>query len=137
MHLELIGSVGYQAGAVGIVLFSIAYLLLVRWWTDTLGRVLASVICTLSLILVMVALRQLDVELPGGLLVWRAGVFLLFGIVVWMALGTFVWSQFFAPRLKSRLGLQSRKEYRNEEVDGADSGAGGHGDSERSSGGHQ
>jgi len=83
MGLESLGSLGYQIGAAGIFLVAVIYFVIVRWWTDVLGRVLAAILGTTTSVLVMVALRQLGVDLPGGFLAWRAAVFVLFAIAVW------------------------------------------------------
>lgn len=100
--LRDIGNYGYQAGAVGVVAFTICYLVAVRWWTDWLGRVLASVLFTTSGVLIITAIRQIRPEWQGPLFVWRAIFFCGFGITIWGSLATFVWSQYFAPRIKHR-----------------------------------
>lgn len=96
------GSLGYQAGAVGVVAFTFCYLVAVRWWTDWLGRVIASVLFTTSGVLIVTAIRQLRPDLEGPLFVWRAVFFCGFGITIWGSLITFVWSQYFAPRVRYR-----------------------------------
>lgn len=100
MRILDLGSLGYQVGAAGIVFFTVAFLVSVRWWTDWLGRVLASVLFATSAVLIVVVLRQLFPEWEGPFLVVRAAVFWLFGVSIWVSLATFVWSQFFAPRVK-------------------------------------
>jgi len=95
-----VGSLGYQIGAVGIVFFTVAFLVSVRWWTDWLGRVLAGVLFATSAVLVVTTIRQLNPDLGGSFLIVRAVVFCLFGAAVWTSLATFVWAQFFAPRIK-------------------------------------
>ncbi len=112
--IEQWGNYGYQLGAAGILVFTAAFLLTVRFWTDTLGRVIATVLITMSGVLVMSTLRMLHVELPGGLLNWRAVVFWLFGAGVWSGIGVFVWAQFLAPRIKRVGRMTTRREYRNE-----------------------
>jgi hypothetical protein len=110
--LESIGSWGYQVGAVGIILLTVFYLVAVPWKTDILGRLIAGVLGSLSSVLIIIAARQLGWDPPGGLLVWRAIVFCVFGAAVWTALGTFIWAQFWAPRVQ-RNRVTTRKE-RNE-----------------------
>lgn len=134
--VETLGNVGYQIGAVGIAAFTLAFLVIVRWWTDLLGRLIAGVLFTLTLVLIMSTLRMLHVELPGGLLTWRLGVFWLFGAVVWSALGTFIWAQFWAPRIRESARMTTRREYRSEEqADLADRRHGRDGRSDRVPGG--
>jgi hypothetical protein len=116
------GSWGYQIGAVGIVAFTLVFLVNVRWWTDWLGRVIALTLSSLSSVLIVTTLRQLHIDLPGGILWWRFFSFWLFGLGVWAGLGTFVWSQFLAPRIKLRPRLTTRREHRNAQADLADSG---------------
>jgi MFS family permease len=100
MRILDLGSLGYQIGAAGIVAFTVAFLVSVRWWTDWLGRVIAGVLFSTSGVLAIVVLRQIDPDQEGWFLVARAIVFWVFGIAVWASLATFVWAQFFAPRIK-------------------------------------
>jgi len=109
------GSWGYQVGALGIVAFTLAYLMNVRWWTDWLGRVVALVLSTMSGVLFITTLRQLNINLPGGILLWRVIAFWLFGLGVWIGLGTFIWAQFIAPRTMRKSRLSTRRELRYEE----------------------
>jgi hypothetical protein len=125
---------GYQVGAIGIITFTVAFLVFVRWWTDMLGRIMAAVLFIMAMVLVMTTLRQFRIDLPGGLDWWRAVTFVLFGVVVWTALGTFVWSQFLAPRIRTKRRMTTRKEYRSEEVDLANSRPGRDGDPDHGSG---
>jgi hypothetical protein len=104
MRILEFGSLGYQIGAGGIIAFTVAFLVSVRWWTDWLGRVIAGVLFSTSAVLVVVVLRQLFPEWEGSFLIVRAAVFWFFGVSIWISLASFVWSQFFAPRIKgSRL----------------------------------
>lgn len=96
--MELIGNIGYWIGSVGILVFTLAFLLSVRWYTDILGRVIASVFAVISAVLLMSVARMLEVDLPGGLFLWRAVLFVLFGASVWSAVVVFMWAQFWAPR---------------------------------------
>lgn len=109
------GSWGYQIGAAGIVAFTIAFLVVVRWWTDSLGRVVAMALSTTSGVLVITTLRQLHIDLPGGILWWRVIVFWAFGVGVWSSLCTFIWAQFIAPRVGRKPRMTTRREFRNEE----------------------
>jgi hypothetical protein len=124
--LENFGNLGYQIGALGIIAFTIAFLVVVRWWTDILGRVIAGVFSATSAVLIMTTLRMFGYANAEAFFAWRAAVFWLFGIGVWSGLGTFLWSQFMARRVNPR-GVrskvttpQTRREHRNEEVDLAD-----------------
>jgi hypothetical protein len=123
MGLEQLGSLGYQIGSFGIVAVAVVYFTIVRWWTDALGRVLAGILGTTSMVLVMVALRQLDVDLPGNFFAWRAAVFWLFGIAVWTGLVTLIWAQFLAPR---QLTTPQRRGH-EEQVDSSGTGIARHG----------
>lgn len=96
--MELIGNIGYWVGSVGIVVFTASFLVSVRWYTDILGRVIASVFTVISAVLLMTVARMLDVDLPGGLFLWRAVLFVLFAASVWSAVVVFIWAQFGAPR---------------------------------------
>jgi hypothetical protein len=125
MGLEQFGSLGYQIGSFGIVAVAVVYFTIVRWWTDVLGRVLAGVLGTTSLVLVMVAFRQLNVDLPGNFFAWRAAVFWLFGIAVWTGLVTLIWAQFLAPRYQQLTTPQRRGH--EEQVDSAGAGSAGYG----------
>jgi MFS family permease len=108
MHLLDLGSIGYQVAAAGILLFTVSFLVVVKWWTDWLGRVLAGVLSATSAVLVVTTIRQIWPGLGGGVLVIRAIVFWLFGLAVWSGLATFVWAQFFAPRIKGTRLTRSR-----------------------------
>jgi MFS family permease len=116
MDLVDFGSLGYQVGGAGIVAFTLAYLVIVRWWTDTLGRVVAGVMSATSGVLIITTLRQIYPGHDGSILVYRAVVFWLFGAAVWSALSIFVWVQFLAPRIR-----RSTPREKHEEVALADS----------------
>lgn len=130
---------GYQVGAAGIVFFTISFLLVVRWWTDWLGRVLAGTLLATSMVLSLTTLRQFHPEWGHSYYVCRLIVFWVFGLAVWSSLVTFVWAQFFAPRLKgTRLKRVPHDEgkYRNEEAALADSRHNRDGDLHDRTGGH-
>lgn len=111
-----IGNWGYQVGAVGIVAFTIAFLVITRWWTDSLGRLVAGVLLMISLVLSMTVLRMFDIPLPGGLPIWRVIVFWGFGVSVWVGLITFLWAQFLAPRIRRSGGrMTTRREHNRDE----------------------
>jgi hypothetical protein len=135
MGLEQFGNWGYQIGAVGIVAVTVTYFIIVRWWTDILGRVLAGVLGTTSLVLTMSTLRMLHVSLPDFFL-WRAAVFWLFAIAVWAGLSTMVWSQFYAPKVRHRERLTTPQRREHEETDLAHPWHDRDGDSDSLSGGH-
>lgn len=102
--LEQLGTWGYWMGASGIILINLVFAVAVPWWNDILGRLIMGVLTALSLVLGIIILRQLGVELPGSLVLWRAIVFWVFGLAVWTALGTFIWAQYMAGRVqKNRL----------------------------------
>lgn len=114
--VENIGNIGYQVGAIGIVLFSASFLIITRWWTDLLGRLVAGVLFTISAVLSMTVARMMNVEFPGGLFLWRAIVFWAFAFAVWTALCTFVWAQFLAPRIRKTSGrMTTRREFHRDE----------------------
>lgn len=100
MLLEL-GSLGYQIGALGVVIFTLVYLVAVRWWTDWLGLVLASVLFTTSGVLIVTTIRQIWPGTDHTIYVIRAVAFWAFGIAVWGSIATFIWSQWFAPRVRT------------------------------------
>lgn len=120
-----IGNIGYQVGAVGIIAFSVAFLIGVRWWTDHLGRVIAGVLSSMSAVLVMTTVRMLSPELATDhtYLTVRLIVFVVFGSGIWIALASFVWAQFFAKRIRhsSDSRMTTRREHKDEEADLADS----------------
>jgi hypothetical protein len=99
---------------VGIIVLTFVFLAGVRWWSDILGRLIAGVLVSLSSVLAIIIVRQLGVELPGGILIWRAAVFCIFGLAVWTALGTFVWAQYGASRIQ-RKRMTTRKERKSDE----------------------
>jgi hypothetical protein len=128
MGLEPLGNLGYTVGAVGIILVTVLYFLLVRWWNDHLGRVIAAVLGSISLVLITTILRMMHVGIPH-FMVWRATMFWLFGLAVWAGLLTLIWAQFFAPRVKQgRLPTPPRRGNESEqEADLADYRLGRHG----------
>lgn len=117
------GNVGYQIGAAGIVAFAVAFLFIVRWWTDHLGRMIAGVLAAMSGVLIVTTLRMINPELAEnmGFLLTRLLMFWAFGLGVWTALGSLIWAQFLAPRISGGERMTTRKEYRSEEAYLADS----------------
>lgn len=101
MRLLDLGSIGYQVGAAGIIAFTTCYLVAIPWWTDWLGRVLAGSLFSTSAVLLLTTLKQLNPEWDHTYEVVRLVVFWVFGLAVWSSLITFVWAQFFAPRVRS------------------------------------
>lgn len=99
--LKLIGDVGFVVAAVGVLTFSLSFLIAVPWWTDRLGRAIAGVLGSVSIILILSILRLLQVPIPG-LFWWRAFVFTAFAATIWAATFAFIWAQFLAPRIKRR-----------------------------------
>lgn len=109
-----VGNVGYQVGAVGIVAFTLAYLATVRWWSDHLGRVIAGVTSAMSAVLAMTTLRMIYPSIINDqtYLIVRLVIFWSFGLGVWLALTSFVWAQFFAPRIRqSERGFIPRRKH--------------------------
>lgn len=109
-----VGNIGYQVGAVGIIAFTIAFLVVVRWWTDFLGRIIAGVLSGICGVLIMSTIRMLYPNIDPSFFMWRAIVFWLFGLGVWIALGSFIWAQFFAPRLRNER-MTTRREFKDEQ----------------------
>lgn len=100
MTLEAVGDFGIILAGLGIVAFAVMFLTCVRWWTDWLGRSIAAVAAVPALILGLSVYRLMGGELPGGVQIWRATLFPALGVASWIATGTFIWTQFFAPRVK-------------------------------------
>ncbi|MET0416557.1 MAG: hypothetical protein ABW022_11110 [Actinoplanes sp.] len=116
MALLDIGSLGFQIGALGILLFTFLFLVAVRWWTDWLGRVFGGVLFATSAVLAMTAYRQINPEHGEIVFIVRAIIFWLFGIAVWSSLVTFVWAQFFAPRSRGSRLVRKRTTPKEEKV---------------------
>ena len=139
MDLLKAGSWGYQIGALGIVAFTLAFLIVVRWWTDLLGRVLAFVFTITSVVLLISAYRALTLTNSHGFLTVRVIVYWVFGLGIWTGLTSFFWFQFFAPRI--RRNRTTRKEHQEhvEEHEGgmASSGPDRDGDSHDRAGSHR
>lgn len=129
MGLHEVGSLGYQVGALGILVFTVSFLVTVRWWTDFLGRVLAFVFMGVSAVLVVSAYRTLANPDGHGFFIMRAVVYWTFAAGIWSGLVAFFWTQFFARRA-------TRRERRNEEVGMADHRHNRYGSSDGRSGGH-
>jgi hypothetical protein len=134
--LEL-ANIGYQVGAVGIIVFTFSFLVVIRWWTDHLGRVIAGVLAAMSAVLMITTARMLDPTLTDHTTyqMVRIGVFWVFGLGIWIALSSFVWAQFFAPRIRKSERMATRKEHNREEVDSPGTRDNRHGDPDRVSGG--
>lgn len=117
--LHDIGNFGYQVGALGIVAFTVAFLVIVRWWTDHLGRVIAGVLASISAVLIMTTVRMVKPELAADhtYLTARGVVFWVFGLGIWIGLGSFVWAQFLAPRIRQSERMTTRREHKHEEAD--------------------
>jgi hypothetical protein len=132
------GNIGYQIGAAGIVAFSVSFLVVVRWWTDHLGRVIAGVLSAVSGVLIMTTLRMVSPKLVqnSAFLEVRLVLFWAFGLGIWIALGSFLWAQFLAPRIRLTERMTTRKEHHYEEGIAAHPGHDRDGDSDSLSGGH-
>lgn len=126
MSLTDLGNWGYHIGGVGILVLTLVFLIAVRWTSDLLGRVLAAMFVTVSAIFLTGGYRLVYGEDSVGFLIWRAFLYTSFGVVIWGALFAFIWTQFFAPRVRRRT---TRKEYEGEESALADSGSDRNGDS--------
>lgn len=130
MDLLELGDWGYRIGSVGIVVFTVAFLVVVRWWSDLLGRVIAGVFSITSGILLTGAYRTLEPGDTPVFLWWRAVIYVLFGVVIWSGIFTFIWVQFFAPRIKERkdkhnaeIALAGSRHYRDGNSDHTPGGA--------------
>jgi hypothetical protein len=122
MDLLEFGSWGYRIGALGIVAFTVSFLMTVRWWSDLLGRVLAVVFTVMTVVFITSAYRTAHpIDTPSFLL-WRTIVYWAYGAGIWGGLLTFLWFQFFAPRIKAGT---TRRGNKDEEVHVAGSGPGG------------
>lgn len=107
-----VGNVGYQVGAGGILAFTLAYLITVRWWSDHLGRVIAGVFSSMSMVLMVTTMRMVSPEIVTNHTYagFRILVFWTFGLGVWFALVSFVWAQFFADRIRqSERGIKRKR----------------------------
>lgn len=100
--LRAIGDVGFVFASLGVVAFTVLFLVAVRWWTDHLGRAIASVMGLTSLIAILACFRLMDIPLVGGVDLWRAIIYPLLGLSLWVSVVMFTWAQFIAPRVKSR-----------------------------------
>lgn len=132
MGLLEVGSWGYQIGALGIVTFTVSFLMVVRWWTDLLGRVLAFVFTITSIVLLLSAYRSLTHADSENFMIVRLVVYWTYGVGVWGGIVSFLWFQFFAPRVKH---LTTRRDRQNEESTMAGSRNDRDGGSDRHSGG--
>jgi hypothetical protein len=102
MDLIEAGNWGYRIGGLGIVAFTIVFLVAVRWRTDVLGRLLAAVFIVISAIFLTGGYRTLYPGDSGGFLLWRMVLYVSFALTIWAGFVSFIWSQFFAPRIKNR-----------------------------------
>lgn len=112
MDLLEVGDWGYQIGGVGFLIFTTAFLVGVRWRSDLLGRLMAASFAIVSAIFLTGGYRLMHPGDSHGFLLWRMLLYVSFATVMWGSLGTFIWSQFFAPRIKNRT---TRKRKRDEE----------------------
>lgn len=95
--LDRVGDLGFLASAVMMLVFALLFLGSVRWWTDRLGRIIASVLTTMVLIMAFATLIVMGVKVPAVEL-WRA---ILYNALALSLLGAnigFIWAQFYAPR---------------------------------------
>lgn len=96
-ELRVIGNIGFVTAAVALVLFALLFLTSVRWWTDPLGRAIASVVATVAVICLLASIVLMGFPIP--FIHWiRAILYPLLGVTAWSATIAFIWSQFFAPR---------------------------------------
>lgn len=98
MTLKEVGDTGVTVASLGIVAFAILFLVCVRWWSDVLGRSIAAVAIVPAVILGLSIYRMAGGGLAGGVQLWRAILYPVLGGVIWVAVGLFIWYQFFAPR---------------------------------------
>lgn len=114
MMLEDLGNLGYQAGALGIVILTSLFLVAVRWWSDILGRVIAGILVSICGVLAISTVRIIVEPDSDTFFWWRLAIFWCFGVGVWIGLIVFVWAQFFARRrgVRSKLTTPTtRKEF--------------------------
>lgn len=102
MTPQQVGDIGIIVASFGVVAFSVLFLTCVRWWSDWLGRSIAAVTAVPAIILGLSVYRLIGGDLIGGVQVWRATLFPLMGVVIWVAGGFFIWAQFIAPRVKRK-----------------------------------
>lgn len=114
MDLLELGSWSYHVGGFGILAFTLLFLAAVRWASDLLGRVLMAVLLVMSAIFLTGGYRLIYGEDSEGFLLWRAFLYTSFAVVIWMAFAAFIWSQFFAPRIKRN--MTTRRDKKDEEV---------------------
>lgn len=98
--VETVGDWGLAYAAISTLGVMLVYLICVRWWTDPLGRGIAAVFGSCALVIGIVAARLFNIPLPGGVLWWRAVGYWVLGTTMTGGMCTFIWAQFFAPRIK-------------------------------------
>jgi flagellar motor component MotA len=103
--IKQLGDWAWVMASMGVVICTLMFLGAVRWWTDALGRVIAAVLVSISTIVGVSMLYYMGVPIPS--LLWtRLVLYTAFGMAIWAAVITFVWSQFVAPRVKRRKNAQ-------------------------------
>lgn len=99
MVLKLVGDVGFILAAFMLALFTILFTASVRWWTDTLGRLIAGVLTVILTMMVFASMRLAGVGIPA--VEWlRAILYGALGFLMTCANMAFVWYQFLSPRMR-------------------------------------
>src|SRR4030042_352533 len=100
--LKAIGDWGFVFAGSGVVVFTLLFLLSVRWWSDHLGRAIAAVTGLTSLIAALGIARFVDTPVPGGIDMWRAVIYPLLGASLWASIILFAWVQFIRPIVRGK-----------------------------------
>lgn len=100
--LGTLGDTGFLIAGSGIVSFTIVFLILVRWWSDLLGATIAGVVFFTSMVVILGFARVYNIDLPGGVDLWRAILYPTLGAFIWWAVIMMVWAQLMAPRINKR-----------------------------------
>lgn len=95
------GTYAFIVASISFIVFTGLFFGTVRWWTDLLGRTIATVTGSISAILIVSTTRALGAPIPNYMAV-RAVLYTVFAVSMLTAIGVFVWAQFIAPRMKGR-----------------------------------
>jgi hypothetical protein len=95
------GTLALAIGAIGVMVWAVAFLGAVRWWSDMLGRVLASVFGSMGVMCAVITVVTFGIPVPALVYV-RAALYSAFAVSVWGGVIAFLWAQFAAPRLRRR-----------------------------------
>lgn len=95
------GTDAFLVASIAFGLFTVLFMVGVRWWTDLLGRTIAAVCGSIAAIMLVADTRTLGLSIPDYMLV-RAILFTVFACVMVGAVGIFVYVQFLSPRIHRR-----------------------------------